>query len=670
MSYCINPSCPQPNDPTNINHRICRNCGSDLLIQGRYQVMRLLSDKSGFGKVYEAYNGAAPKILKVLQQRHESNPKIIKLFQQEAAVLSQLNHPGIPKVEPDGYFRFSPRNLSKPLHCIVMEKIDGPNLRQWMKQQGNHPISETQALKWLKQLVEILHLVHQKQYFHRDIKPENIMLRPNGQLVLIDFGTARELTYTYLAEVGGAGSVTKISSTGYTPPEQENGHAVPQSDFYALGRTFVYLLTGKQPTEPPIYDPLTDQCNWQNYTSAISPQVKYFINHLMASAAASRPNNTQEILDKLAQIDKIPAQALSTTTIKDITEVQSSLPQPFLKSQNAQVKNYKNLLVVGVAALVVCLGGYSFWKIVNNYPNYFVTYNGIQLDTTIKKHTSYINYLTISPDGKSLVTASADKTIKIWELPGGKEVSTVIKDSLPINYFAIRPDWNTVATISYNNQIKIWDFTTGKEILIITGHDSPVNHLVISPDGKKLVSAGADKKIKIWDFSTYKEILTITGHESFVNYLIISPDGKKLVSADADGQIKIWDFSTGKEISTIIGHDNPVNYLVISPDGKKLVSAGADGQIKIWDFSTYKEILTITGHESSVKPLAISPDGKTLVSGSADGQIKIWDLKNLQEIESFTGHDSSVNTLAISPDGKILVSGSADNTIKIWQMPS
>jgi serine/threonine protein kinase len=111
MSYCINPNCPQPNDPANANNRICRNCGSDLLLQGRYQVMRLLSDKSGFGKVYEAYKGATPKILKVLKEVHNKNPRVIELFQQEAAVLSQLNHPGIPRVETDSYFQFFPRNL-------------------------------------------------------------------------------------------------------------------------------------------------------------------------------------------------------------------------------------------------------------------------------------------------------------------------------------------------------------------------------------------------------------------------------------------------------------------------------------------------------------------------------------------------------------------------------
>jgi serine/threonine protein kinase len=110
MSYCINPGCLKPNDQANANNRLCRNCGSELLIKERYQVMRLLSNKSGFGNIYEAYEGATPKILKVLKEIHNINPKVVELFQQEATVLARLNHLGIPKIEPDGYFQFLPNN--------------------------------------------------------------------------------------------------------------------------------------------------------------------------------------------------------------------------------------------------------------------------------------------------------------------------------------------------------------------------------------------------------------------------------------------------------------------------------------------------------------------------------------------------------------------------------
>ena len=298
MSLCINPVCPKPDHPHNSNNRHCQSCGSDLLLQQRYRVMRLLSDNSGFGKIYTAEERGTTKILKVLKEHLNNEPKAVELFQQEAKVLAQFQHPGIPKV--DGYFPYQTRN-GLILHCIVMEKIEGPNLEEWLKQQGNHPISEQQAIAWLKQLAEILDLVHGKQYFHRDIKPPNIMLRPNGQLVLIDFGTAREATLTYLAKVGAGYQITGIVSPGYTPPEQQNFQAVPQSDFFALGRTFVYLLTGQNVLN--FYDAHNDVFRWRQAVN-ISPNLADFIDNLMARKPGDRPLNTQVLLrriDELAQ---------------------------------------------------------------------------------------------------------------------------------------------------------------------------------------------------------------------------------------------------------------------------------------------------------------------------------------------------------------------------------
>jgi WD40 repeat protein len=628
--------------------------------------MRLLSDSSGFGKVYEAYYGAIPKLLKILKQKHNDKPRIIELFQQEAAVLSQLNHPGTPRVEPDGYFQFFPNNSTEPVHCIIMEKIDGLNLKQWMKQQGNHPISEKQAFNWLKQLAEILHLVHQKNYFHRDIKPENIMIRSNGQLVLIDFGTARELTFTYLADVGGAGSVTKISSAGYTPPEQEKGHAVPQSDFYALGRTFVYLLTGKQATDSAIYEPLTDTCHWRKLALDISEPFANLIDKLMAPTAAKRHKNTQEILDEIASIYKIPQDATQPqllTHLDGYTSSQSYENLSRIEHKDRALK--KRWLMGGVAALTLMLGGYGIWQL---YQNHLPTAS--LLLNTIVGDGSYINYLVMTPDGKSLLSSSADKKIKIWDFSTGKEIRTLIEASIPINYFAISSDWQTLATGGTGNTIAIWDFDSGKKIRTLKGHSSYVNYVAISPDGNKLASASADNTIKIWDLSSGKEFLTLTGHSSYVNYIAITPDGRKLASASADNTIKIWDLSSGKELLTFIGHSGSVNSLAITPDGRKLASASADHTIKIWDLSSGKELLTLTGHSSPVKPLAMTPDGKELVSASADHEIKIWDISTGQEIQTLKGHSSSVNSLLITPDGKKLVSASADSTIKIWRMPN
>ena len=294
MSYCINPNCPQPQNTR--QPLFCQSCGSELLLEGCYRVLRPLGG-GGFGKTYEIDDSGTKKVLKVL---FNTVPKAIELFQQEAAVLKQLKHPGIPKVESDGYFIYSPRD-QEPLHCLVMEKIEGMNLEEYMTQRNDKAISERAAVRWLKQIVEILHQVHRQNYFHRDIKPPNIMLRPSGQLVLIDFGTAREVTQTLMQKVAGQ-QVTGIISAGYTPPEQINGKAVPQSDFFALGRTFVYLLTGKYPQDFA-EDSRTGTLIWRDDTAGISQKLLDLIDYLMSPFPGNRPKDTQEILYRLSKFE-------------------------------------------------------------------------------------------------------------------------------------------------------------------------------------------------------------------------------------------------------------------------------------------------------------------------------------------------------------------------------
>ena len=295
MSYCINPQCSNPEN--NGTPLFCQSCGSQLLLQDIYRVIRPLGD-GGFGKTFEVADCGTPKVLKVL---HNNHPKAVELFRQEAEVLSSLNHPGIPRVEADSYFTFQPRNNQEYLHCLVMEKIEGMDLEKYMQQRNFEPISQKAAFRWLKQLVEILDEVHQQEYFHRDIKPSNIMIRENGQLVLIDFGTAREVTQSYLQRLAGK-QVTGVISPGYTPLEQVNGKAVQQSDFFALGRTFVYLLTGKHPNSFS-EDPNTGDLIWRNSVE-VSNNLGDFIDYLMKPFPGHRPQNTQDIFNYLNNINE------------------------------------------------------------------------------------------------------------------------------------------------------------------------------------------------------------------------------------------------------------------------------------------------------------------------------------------------------------------------------
>ena len=318
MSLCVNPVCPKPNHPNNHQNRFCQSCGSHLELLGRYRVTCLLSEKTGFSKVYEAYEQDTPKILKILKQDVSYDAKAVELFQQEVTVLGHLKHPGIPK--EDSYFQYQTRN-GLVLHCIAMEKIEGYNLEHWLKQQQNYPISQEQAIAWLKQLLEILDLVHAKQYLHRDIKPFNIMIRSPlgkgwGDLVLIDFGTATKIGRTNPDKLSNGDGMTALMSSGYSAPEQMNGQAVPQSDFFALGRTFVFLLTGHHPLD--MYDVQHNLLHWQNHAIHISPLLLNLIDWLTAPDIKKRPANTQQIFQRLEEIET----QLTETTPENINLVE------------------------------------------------------------------------------------------------------------------------------------------------------------------------------------------------------------------------------------------------------------------------------------------------------------------------------------------------------------
>ncbi len=262
-----------------------------MLLAGKYQATKLMSDKGSFGDTYEITERGVSKVLKVLKS---NKAKAIELFDREYRVLSSLtgeNIAGIPRVED--FFLYAPKS-QHTLHCIVMERINGLDLEEYI-QQRKRSIDEKTAMNWLSQLTKILQEIHSRGIFHRDIKPSNVILQPDGQLALIDFGAVKEAAMVNIK----TGQVhTQIYTPGYAAPEQQQtGGATAQSDFYALGRTFVYLLTEKRPTE--LYNAPRDLLIWRDQTNGISDNFLDLIDWLMNKDFNQRPNSTKLIFQEI-----------------------------------------------------------------------------------------------------------------------------------------------------------------------------------------------------------------------------------------------------------------------------------------------------------------------------------------------------------------------------------
>lgn len=683
VSYCLNPKCPNPADPSNADRPVCRHCGSELLIEGRYRIIAPLGG-GGFGKTFEVDDRGMRKVLKVLLKDH---PKAVALFKQEADVLVRLRHPGIPKVDRDGYFTYTPAGTDEIFHCLVMEKIEGANLQDWLKNRGR-PITQEQAVNWLKQLSEILDQVHRLQYFHRDIKPHNIMCKPNGQLVLIDFGTAREVSATYFAKVGQGQNVTGIVSPGYTPPEQTNGKAVPQSDFFAMGRTFVYLLTGKPPTAFP-ENPRTGKLMWRKGAPHISDGVVNIIDYLMAPFPGNRPQSPQMILQCLAELDLSDAGPSTTqlpatgntrgNTLSPQTSRQTggsrlkAGSKPSVRKRNPEQLK-RRLLATGAALLLGLAGAQLYGRVrYGLFPtNPLWLLSSLPSRVFLERSFSEAgtaNAVAVSPNGQFVASASFG-TIRIWDLKAGRLVRTLngVHSKKWVRSLAISPDGKTLASGGDDNNISLWNLSTGKSIASIVAHRGTVNALAFSRDGQTLASASNDRTVRLWNVRTRSRVRTLSGHTDFVNCVAFSRDGSTLATGSKDKTVRLWNYRTGQVTRILRGHANLINDVAFSPDGQTLASASADNTIRLWNVREGSLKKTLKGHSSWVRTVAFNPhSNRTLISGG--DTLVVWDVRTGKEKAELSGHSQYVSGIAITGNGKTIISGSPDQTIKVWRMP-
>ncbi len=296
--HCINPDCQRPY-PQPWGHKFCNSCGSPLQLADRYTPLQRLGE-GGFARIYTVWDNKTQteKVLKVLV---ESSSKALELFEQEAAVLCSLRHPGVPRVDSDGFFQVNLTNRQLP--CLVMEKIYGQTLEEVLQ---NYPqgCPENLVINWFTQAIDILQELHRRKIIHRDIKPSNLMLRgaslgSNNQLVLIDFGGAKQFSPAFFG--GISSSSTRLYSSGYSPPEQLTGASIaPTADFYALGRTLIELLTGKYPAD--LENPRTVELRWRHLVN-INPMIADLLDEMVKEDRNSRPANANAIKLRLKQIN-------------------------------------------------------------------------------------------------------------------------------------------------------------------------------------------------------------------------------------------------------------------------------------------------------------------------------------------------------------------------------
>jgi eukaryotic-like serine/threonine-protein kinase len=315
MSYCINPRCIDRQNPDNALR--CQACNTHLsLYKRRFQISEKIS-KPNHNPEWEVFRvtdnrgDCQPKVLKTLTS---NEAEFTARFKREIDILKNSKNSGIPAYVIDFYI---PAEKTRPeLHCLVMESIDGVDLEEWLQANGKLADEQT-ALSWLNKITIILAYIHSKKHFHRDIKPSNIMLKNSGELALIDFGIVRQITST----VNQHGASTHAYTPIYAAPEQIIGKAVPQSDFYSLGKTFIHILTGQRPIQSEL-----DLSKWEYETDFPTSGIIPLINWLLDENLLQRPQTPAKILEAISYIstrkvdDDFPSREETTSFIERIKQ--------------------------------------------------------------------------------------------------------------------------------------------------------------------------------------------------------------------------------------------------------------------------------------------------------------------------------------------------------------
>ncbi len=195
-------------------------------------------------------------------------------------------------------------------------------------------------------------------------------------------------------------------------------------------------------------------------------------------------------------------------------------------------------------------------------------------------HADYVLSVAFPPDGRTLLTASDDNTVQLWDAATGDSIRTFSGLTGPI---AFSQDGSRILTGRKDERAILCDLATGAELQSFIGHADDITSVAFSPDGLKVYTGSLDKTVRRWNAATGICEWTFTGYTFAITSLDISSDGNLLVTGSMDGLAKLWPVAGGPEIRNFAGGAGSVRSVAFSPDDAKIVTGSTDYTAMLWD---------------------------------------------------------------------------------------
>jgi WD40 repeat protein/tRNA A-37 threonylcarbamoyl transferase component Bud32 len=659
---------------------------------GDYDLLEEIA-RGGMGVVYKARQSKLGRIVavKMIQAGPRSGKEFVRRFRTESAAAAILQHPHIVAIHDVG--------VHEGLHYFSMDYVEGRNLAQRVGQQ---PLAANKAAWYVEIIAQAIDYAHERGILHRDLKPSNVLIDSNDQPRITDFGLARRLD--------GESSLTMtgqvLGSPSFMPPEQagaKRGKVGRPSDVYALGGILYYLLTARAPFQADSLEhTITQVINAEPVSPRLlNPSVPRDLETITLKCLEKEPSRryqtARELADELGRVlrhEPIRARpitqpeklwrwcrrkpALATALGFALAALLIGLVTTSWQWRRAErlAESERDGRIAGQRQLYVAAMNLAqaAWeqnhvsrtrKLLNETVNapergfewyYWERQMHLEL-RTLRGHTGPILAVAYSPDGRRIVTGSADETARVWDAETGQESLRLEGHTASVRAVAFSRDGERIVTGSWDRTVRVWETATGRLLHSIVANGKEVFSVAFSPDGQRIVSGGQEAKARVWDANSATELFPLEGHTSLVWAVAFSTDGERIVTGSWDQTVKMWDAKTGQELRTFIGHRGAVLSVAFSPDGQRVVTGGQDHRAKVWDAANGTVLFTLKGHTAAVLSVSFSQDGKRILTSSDDQTARVWDAASGEELRVFKGHGSRIGSAALSPDGQRIVTG-------------
>ena len=278
----------------------------------------------------------------------------------------------------------------------------------------------------------------------------------------------------------------------------------------------------------------------------------------------------------------------------------------------------------------------------------------------LTQHQGGVLSVDISPNGQYIVTASNDKTIKLWTHQG--QLLQTLPHEATVHRVAFAPDSQQIVAGGLDGILKVWG-VDGTLVHQIQAHEQPIWGVATSADGQLMVSTSSDRTLKLWHLPNGELLRTLTANTAVWN-AAFSPDSQQLAGAIMDGTVQRWTVQ-GEPLQPFLGHQAEVWDIAYCPDGR-LVTVSSDRTAKVWTPDGELLHTLQTAEQPALLGVDCSDNGEFIATSGKDNAVNIWQSDG-NFIRTVRGHGATIRDVALGSDGTLAVSASDDGTARLWQ---